>query len=202
MPTPITNLVYVHGTNGSGKSTLARSVVAAAGGVSRYVPNKDPGVVKCGATHTSKGIVLMGKYGSACGGVDGIQPYAALHDELQFHCMTNGARVFAEGLVTPGLSTCVTFASYFGRATFILLDVPEEECIRNVLKRRNQKGTTKEYDPANLYRKAKSARNWADRLERAGLEVHRLQFMQAYKLSLELLGLQLPNKESLLKGKT
>lgn len=192
----MTTLVYVHGTNGSGKSTLARGVLASAGGaqgVSMLL-----GSPKATYTHTGDaGVVLAGKYGTACGGVDGFQPYADLHHVLKQQSAI-GRSVFAEGLVTPGQDTCVTFASYFDHAVFILLDTPETICIQNVLKRRAAKGNVKPYDPKNLYRKLASARSWATRLERAGLEVHRLQYRQAYNLTLELLGLPEPSVDDLL----
>lgn len=192
----MTTLVYVHGTNGSGKSTLARAVLAAAGGA--FDVCKLTSIPKATWTRTgTEGVVLAGKYGTACGGVDGMQPYAALHDVLQ-HNVGFVRNVFAEGLVTPGVGTCQTFASYFDRAVFILLDTPETICIKNVLKRRAAKGTTKPYDPKNLYRKLASARSWADRLERAGLEVHRVQYRQAYNMALELLGLPEPSVDDLL----
>lgn len=189
-------LVYVHGTNGSGKSTLARAVLVAAGGpkgLGRLIANPK-------ATWTSTGsgkVVLAGKYGTACGGVDGFQPYADLHQVLKKQAGF-GKNVFAEGLVTPGQDTCVSFASYFDQATFILLDTPDTVCIKNVLRRRSAKGTTKEYDPKNLYRKQTSARNWANRLERAGLEVMRLQYTEARRTVLELLGLPEPSVDDLL----
>lgn len=192
----MSTLVYVHGTNGSGKSTLARAVLAAAGGAQGV--SKLVGSPKATYTHTSHaGVVLAGKYGTACGGVDGIQPYADLHHILKQQSALE-RNVFAEGLVTPGVDTCTAFASYFDQAAFILLDTPDTVCINNVLKRRAAKGTTKPYDPKNLYRKQVSARSWADRLERAGLNVHRLQYRQAYNLTLELLGLPEPSVDDLL----
>lgn len=192
----MSTLVYVHGTNGSGKSTLARAVLAATGGAQEVC--KLPANPKATWTATGRaGVVLAGKYGTACGGVDGFQPYADLYRVLMLRARA-GDNVFAEGLVTPGQDTCVSFAELFNEAVFILLDTPDTVCIKNVLKRRKAKGNTKPYDPKNLYRKQQSARNWADRLERAGLTVHRLQYRQAYRLTLELLGLQEPSAEDLL----
>jgi energy-coupling factor transporter ATP-binding protein EcfA2 len=192
----MTTLVYVHGTNGSGKSTLARAVLAAARGAQGV--SKLLGSPKATWTHTgTAGVVLAGKYGTACGGVDGLQPYADLHLVLQEQ-VAFGRSVFAEGLVTPGQDTCVKFASYFDHAVFILLDTPDTVCIKNVLKRRATKGTTKPYDPKNLYRKQVSARSWAYRLERAGLHVQRLQYRQAYTSALKLLGLTEPSVHDLL----
>lgn len=189
-------LVYVHGTNGSGKSTLARAVLAAAGGaqaVQRLPANPKATWTPAGRA----GVVLAGKYGTACGGVDGIQPYADLYRVLMLRARA-GDSVFAEGLVTPGQDTCVSFAKLFSQATFILLDTPDTVCIQNVLHRRAAKGTTKPYDPKNLYRKQVSARSWADRLERAGLTVERLYYRQARTRVLELLGLPEPSVQELL----
>jgi len=182
-------LIYVHGTNGSGKSTLARAVLAAAGGPKAV--DHLPGTPKGSWTTTpDPGMCLVGKYLTSCGGVDGILPYALTYDILDH--LTNPFQyvgVLAEGLVTPGKGTCTRFAALFDRAVFILLDTPEQQCIENVLKRRAAAGNEKPYSPDNLYKKARSARMWVDNLERAGLEVHRLQFPDALRLSLAALHL-------------
>lgn len=192
----MSTLVYVHGTNGSGKSTLARAVIAAAGGSIGYEEHANK-PDKCGSTYTGEGLVLMGKYERACGGVDGISPYVRVHEEMKRTAEEDGD-VFAEGLITPGVETCKQFVSYFDRAVFIMLATPEEKCIEHVLRRRRVKGNTKPYDTANLYRKAQSARSWADRLETVNLDVRRLQYRAAYDLILELFGLQSPSVDDLL----
>lgn len=198
----MSTLVYVHGTNGSGKSTLARELVVAAGGATQVL-QLGPRGTKAPITRTAQGLVLLGKYGNACGGVDGYSPYAAVLDVLV--PLTTGYRprsmrpcVFGEGLVTPGVETCQRMAERFMAAHFVHLDTPVPDCIAHVLQRRKAKGTTKPYDPANLYKKAKTAASWADRLERHGLTVHRLQYSQAYTFCLETLGLQAPSLETLL----
>lgn len=191
-------LVYVHGTNGSGKSTLARAVIAAAGGFQSYVASKSGKQGKAGTTTTPSGVALLGSYARACGGVDGFSPYAHIHEELIAHSLFPTARVFAEGLITPGVETCQKFAGYFDRAVFIVLNTPAEDCIKHVLLRRNRKGNDKPYTPEKLHDKHRSALRWGDRLEGVGLEVHRLKYSQAYTLSLELLGLPLPSVEDLL----
>jgi energy-coupling factor transporter ATP-binding protein EcfA2 len=193
-----TTLVYVHGTNGSGKSTLARAVLAAAGGFEEYVPVKEGKEGKAGYTSAKSGVVLLGKYERACGGVDGYSPYAHIHEVMQGRAVLGDSRVFAEGLVTPGLETCQRFASYFDKAVFIVLNTPTDVCIKNVLARRTRKGNDKMYTPEKLYDKHRSALRWGDRLEAVGLTVHRLKYPQAYTLSLELLGLPLPSVEDLL----
>lgn len=190
------SLVYVHGTNGSGKSTLARAILAAAGGatgVNYLMPNK-----KATYTHTKTAhVVLVGKYGAACGGVDGLSPYASIHGVVEQNAGV-GRSVFAEGLITPGVETCKALASHFNEHLFIFLDTPVEQCIANVLKRRARKGNTKAYDPANLYKKRQSAEGWARRLTEAGLSVKTLTWDNAYTLSLERLGLEDPELTTLL----
>lgn len=196
----MSTLLYVHGTNGSGKSTLARAVMAAAGGSAGYQETaKRPN--KCGATYTMEGIVMMGKYGTACGGMDGISPYALALPEMRRHALEDG-NVFAEGLITPGVVTCATMAGMFDTAVFIHLNTPNHVCVKNVLGRRARKGTDKPYNPANLHKKAHSAEGWARRLTDAGLNVKRLEWVQAYRLCLELLGLPLPGVETLLGKRT
>lgn len=178
-------LVYVHGTNGSGKSTLARALIDAAGGV-RDEPRNTSKEGKAFLTGTQAGLNLVGKYGNACGGVDGVSPYKLTHHVMLINAIFPEARVFAEGLITPGVETCQKFASYFEKAVFIHLNTPEAQCIKNVLKRRKEAGNTKPYDPANLHKKAHSAAGWARRLEGAGLDVRRLNYPQALRECLAL----------------
>jgi hypothetical protein len=177
--------VYVYGTNGSGKTTLAREVIKAAGGVA---VNR-PGVGKASVTHTVHGAALVGRYGNACGGIDGIQPYADAVDVIFKHGALEDTPLFAEGLVQPGWRNCELMASWFDTAQFILLETPEDQCVANVLKRRAAAGNTKPYDPANLHRKASAARSWANLLERNGVPVVRLNYPQAKRLTFKLLGL-------------
>jgi hypothetical protein len=188
-------LVYVHGTNGSGKSTLARAVLAAAGGA-RCEPWNTSNVGKAYITEARAGVYLLGRYGTACGGLDGYSPYALALPAAR--AASKMGHVFAEGLITPGVQTCQTLASNFDRAVFIHLATPVGDCIVNVLARRNRKANAKPYDPANLYKKAQSAASWADRLERNGLEVQRLNYRQAYSLTLDVLGLDSPDVDFLL----
>jgi energy-coupling factor transporter ATP-binding protein EcfA2 len=182
------SLVYVHGTNGSGKSTLARHLVALAGGATTCV--NVVADAKAFVTMTKERVDFLGRYDNACGGVDGYSPYAAIHDAVKLCLLADkSSRVFGEGLITPGVETCQRLADNFDQHLFIAMDVPEEQCIRNVLKRRATKGNDKPYDPANLLRKLASVQSWADRLEGAGLRVQRLDWRGAYLASAQRLGL-------------
>lgn len=183
----MSKLVYVHGTNGSGKSTLARALLAQAGGVtgvSKLTKHK-----KVTYTHTKSGVVFAGTYGSACGGVDGLNPYHGILDVIRDNAAM-ARNVFAEGLVTPGLETCQRMADLVDDAWFIYLQTPDEQAVRNVLARRARKGTDKPYNPDNLYKKTKSAESWANRLFNAGHRVVFAPWDLAYTVSANVLGLE------------
>jgi hypothetical protein len=195
----VSALVYVHGTNGSGKSTLARSVVAAAGGSVGEENTPLAYKAKAFTTYSNEGVLFLGRYGNACGGLDGYSPYAAVLDVLAFHRNRDlDLRVFAEGLITPGVDTCLKLAGFFDETHFIHLDTPVEDCIKHVMARRKRKGNDKPYDPANLYKKAQSAESWAKRLKNNGMDVHTLDYRAAYKLTLAALGLDSPSVDDLL----
>jgi hypothetical protein len=181
-------LIYVHGTNGSGKSTLARALLAAAGGPFAIgTLNDNP---KASYTHTNEGVVFIGKYGTACGGVDGLSPYASINDIVDHHVGMGDPRMFAEGLITPGVETCQRLADKVDRHLYIFLDTPVEQCVENVLKRRRTKGNVKPYDPDNLLKKRRSAMSWAERLGKHGLQIESMTWIQAYCRCLQMLDLQ------------
>lgn len=188
---PRIDIIYAHGTNGSGKSTLARALIKAAGGVIgvNYSHNNRHQTY----THTKAGVILIGKYGNACGGVDGVSPYSAAIDTTEEQVALWSRQVFLEGLATPGLATCQRIAS-MGNALFIFLDTPVDQCITNVLKRREARGTTKPYDPANLHKKQRSVESWAARCAQAGLQVERLSWDNAYTRILRAYNLKRPKE--------
>lgn len=173
-------LIYVHGANGCGKSTLARYLLICSGGVvqTRVCPSGGASL-----TETTSGPVFVGRYRTATGGADGVQPYASVVMALQWLLRSSAKHIFVEGLMTPGVATCGVIyqtAHNFGvRCDFILLDIPTEVCTCNVLTRRARKGNEKPYDNAHLLKKHKSAGNWANNLRAAGMPCHNLTWRKA-----------------------
>jgi len=191
----MSTLIYVHGTNGSGKSTLARRVGVAAGGFGGQ--HRVPKNKRAFWTTTPADVSFVGRYGNKCGGVDGVQPYAAVFQIMQF-IADNNEHAFAEGLITPGVESCKRMAGMFEDHTFIALAVPIEVCVQHVVQRRAAARNIKPYDPANLIKKAGTVLSWADRLAAQGLHVKLLDPRSAYRHTLELLGLREPSVEDLL----
>lgn len=173
-------LIYVHGTNGSGKSTLARKILDRFG--KGEVFNMDgPDFKKVTYTETLlPELVMAGKYANACGGVDGISPYAAVYDVMKRHS-AEGKSVFAEGLITPGIESCRKFAQAFDNHLFIHLATPIETCIAQVEQRRMDAENYKDFDPTNLLKKRKSAESWARRMKAENFQMETLTFNEAYE---------------------
>lgn len=146
-------------------------------------------------THTRKYLVLVGPYRTATGGADSVQPYALVPKTIH-HSLVQGYSVFCEGLMTPGVETCrqIWASSVKLRVdvTFLLLDVPIDECIAHVQARRDRKGNDKPYDPELLVKKHRSSSNWIENLKAAGLPTQKLPWkaardfcLHAYNLSAE-----------------
>lgn len=184
------HLIYVHGTNGSGKSTLARYLIMCAGGIKKIAPHPVTGA-KC--TYTYGPLALVGKYSTATGGADGVQPYASV-PTTALALLADGYNVMVEGLMSPGVETCKTLtrkARKLGATVrFIRLDIGFYQSCINVQRRRMLVGNTKPFDPINVRKKQKSCDGWFTNLAAAGLPVWGLNWEQArdyclsaYKLS-------------------
>lgn len=187
---PRQHLIYVHGTNGSGKSTLARYLIMCSGGIKRIAPHPATGA-KC--TYTYGPLALVGKYRTATGGADGVQPYASV-PATALALLADGHSVLVEGLMSPGVETCKTLCAKARRlgaeVRFIRLDIGFYQSCENVKRRRMLVGNTKPFDPINVRKKQKSCDGWFTNLAAAGLPIYGFNWEQArdyclfaYKLS-------------------
>jgi hypothetical protein len=174
----VSAFIYVHGPNGAGKTTLAYSLITCAGGIVEEKRTKAGALLSI----TKENVVFIGKYRTACGGADGVQPYSLVPDAVRV-CLANKRHVFCEGLMTPGVETCQTmarFARYHRvNAVFILLDASIDVCTRHVVERRERNGNFKPYDNAHLVKKHRSSKNWANNLRAAGLTCLNLKWGEA-----------------------
>lgn len=165
-------LTYVHGTNGSGKSTLARYLIMCAGGIRSIHPHPRTGA-KC--TYTYGPLALVGKYSTATGGADGVQPYS-LVPQTALALLEDGRDVLVEGLMTPGVDTCADLyrkARKLGASVrFIRLDIGFYQSCENVKRRRHLVGNDKPFDPINLRKKQNTCQSWFGRLADAKLPIY------------------------------
>lgn len=183
------HLIYVHGTNGSGKSTLARYLIMCAGGIKRIAPHPATGA-KCTYTHSR--LALVGKYSTATGGADGVQPYASV-PTTALALLADGHNVMVEGLMSPGVETCKTLTrkarKFSADVRFIRLDIGFYQSCENVKRRRMLVGNTKPFDPINVRKKQKSCDGWFTNLAAAGLPIWGLNWEQARDYCLSAYGL-------------
>lgn len=188
VPSKTSVLVYVHGTNGSGKSTLARALMDRADGPSHL--GMLPGQPKAAWTRTKRGAVFVGRYHTPTGGVDGVQPYAAVLDIIDFLTSRTRPRLFLEGVLSPGREKCKQMASMVDTHLFVHLATPLDQCIENVMKRRRERGSDKPLNPDNLIKKHRQAKNWENNLRAEGLNVAALTYDEAYEKASRLLRLR------------
>lgn len=186
---PTRALIYVHGTNGSGKSTLARYLIMCAGGIKAIKPHPRTGA-KC--TYTHRALALVGKYSTATGGADGVQPYA-LVPQTALALLADGHDVLVEGLMTPGVDTCAELtrkARKLGASVrFIRLDIGFYQSCENVKRRRHLVGNAKPFDPINLRKKQQTCHSWFERLAEARLPIYGFDWRNARDYCLSTYGL-------------
>lgn len=191
--------VYIHGTNGAGKTTLARALMVCARGTIIEAKVHDAMVTIATLRRDSqKDLVFVGKYRSATGGFDTVQPFADGVKAAITRAMCYGEQVVMESLVTPGVDTCKQLADGIKDVTFFWLDVPLPRCIEQMNQRRAARGSEPLEDVSNVEKKAASVASWARRLTEAGLHVERGDWDYVYARCKQILNLTEPPEEELL----
>ena len=155
-------VVKLGGGNGSGKSSIARALLGTA-----PVPFYDdliPGKV-AGYTCEFEGIKIrvLGRYESACGGVDAIgkiDKWLPLVEK--YSTDTTVDVVFFEGILSgQTFGRCGAFSdTQVGRWIYAAIDAPVEVCLERIMQRRQESGNTKPRTPA-LEKSVKNAHRCA-----------------------------------------
>lgn len=179
-------LVNIRGTNASGKSSLVRMLMKHLAKTYKSTPflidGKEAGYRfrRPGGTD----VLVLGKYATACGGLDASFSYPGAADDVIFFLdeLAGKGHVVAEGVVAMGsygigrLQAFATNQEAKGNhVIFALMDTPLQTCIARCEQRRAEKAAAKgkeakPLDPANL--KSKWESNWKDigKLRELGLD--------------------------------
>jgi len=119
-------------------------------------------------------IFLMGSYETTCGGTDKIKKQQEIADRaIEYY--RKGFHVIFEGLLVsklgPGGTVTKALVKEADNAVwFVFLDTPTELCLERVLKRREERGDFREFDPhKSFYRDHKYTHKCKDNLEKAGI---------------------------------
>lgn len=194
-------VLNIRGTNGSGKSTAVRLLMEKMGTRSPFqLDGKEAGYRF--ATPAGK-VFVMGKYTTACGGMDSSFSYKGAADDVVWlvHELSASGHVVAEGVIALG--------SYgFGRLTklaadleaqghhmiFALMDTPLDVCITRCEARRAEKAAAKgkdpkPLDPHNLESKWDATHKDHERLGAAGLDCRLIPYQDPLPTILSWLGL-------------
>jgi hypothetical protein len=168
-------ILNIRGTNGSGKSTLVCQLMQHFGIVSELV--EPSGKVWGYELHNN--IRVLGRYTTACGGVDAIKEERK-PGQRGFHNTRKGVALLASlgHVVFEGVLWSTVFKSSDLCAKelpqhhfiFAMLDTPAEICIQRVLSRREEKKNQKPFDPRELLSKVEQVRRRQTDLEKAGYD--------------------------------
>ncbi len=147
--TAMASIIDIRGTHGSGKSWIVHQLLKEHG---RTSVREDGAHLGCRLGRLNA--VVLGNYGSTCGGCDQIDRA----DEV-----VRRVRLFASRyryVILEGILVAHTFKRYNDLAEeleqeghnyhFCFLDTPLETCIDRVLARRKERGQTKEFNPKHL----------------------------------------------------
>jgi len=142
-------IIQVRGTSGSGKSTLVRRVMEMYGGVRLKIKREKrrqpfaylltrkteaPSTVAAG-----RQLVVLGHYESPCGGCDTIKTYDEIFAAVR-EADSQGYDVLFEGLLMSTDKTHIAkLAGEYPDHLIVGLDVPIDECLASINKRRREK---------------------------------------------------------------
>lgn len=139
-------IINIRGTHGSGKSTVLR----------QFLDNYKSQVIQPEGVHKPEGylcltpfgdVYIVGSYKTACGGCDGIQPYALIWPRVLDYA-TRGHVLFEGALVSNSYGNIGRYSEMFGdQFVFAFLDTPLKTCIDRILERRKKNGNIKPFDP-------------------------------------------------------
>ena len=151
-------VIKLGGCNGSGKTTLARAVMDLAGvqPCTVLLPSGKWTKVYL-AKYEGHHLVVLGKYDTACGGMDTISDKNDRLWLLDVYCK-RGNIVFYEGLITGktygamGELSEKHVRSKKGIWLYTFMDTSFDDCVSRVLQRREAKGNDSPFDPERTMR--------------------------------------------------
>jgi hypothetical protein len=161
----------IRGTNGSGKTTAVTQLIRYLRG-STMLDEKG----KIWAYNLQNRIYVLGRYETPTGGCDGIRTQEAIYAGIR--TLAALGNVVFEGFLISGMYARYRELEEELKPThhwiWACLDTPLEKCIEQTVKRRAEKGNTKEFNPANLGAKFRAVVTTRVTLENEGRDVRTL----------------------------
>lgn len=159
----------IRGTSGSGKSHIVHSILKSNEHDELFIPNTK--IVE--AYHvTSMDVNIIGRYGSQCGGCDGIPTQDVVCGKVKRFSDPN---IIFEGLlVSHSFQRYHLLAKKSGPIIFCFLNTTPEKCIERVYQRRVLKGTTGKFNEDQIHRDWAAVDRCREKFIEAGHTVYQL----------------------------
>src|SRR5690554_107408 len=134
-------IVNIRGTHGSGKSTVVREIIKMYDGTFESINEKGrPNNYCVKLPGTKKTLYVIGSYETACGGCDGIQPYADIWPRVEKFAAL-GHVLFEGALVSSSYGNIGRSSEAYGdQFIFAFMDTPLNTCINRIVERRLARG--------------------------------------------------------------
>jgi thymidylate kinase len=184
-------IINIRGTSGAGKSHLVRSVMA------RYLNRKavtverrrQPLFYRLSDPSSPRPLMVLGHYETACGGCDTIKTVDEVY-RLVRQGIGEAHNVLFEGIMVQDDVTRMVELANSGVDTVrvIFLTTPVEECLRAVQERRDARGDTRPFNPANTEGRARTLRRTHQRLLEGAVTLLDLDREGALQAARTLLG--------------
>lgn len=167
-------IIQIRGTSGSGKSTLARIILDSMSPCMKHlVPGRRQPLFYTGIRAGGRKVAVLGHYATACGGVDTITDRGETFRLAEIHA-NDGFDVIMEGVIlSDEVPRTVELARKFP-LTVLHMDVPLEDCLAGIRKRREAKGNEKPLNPANTQKRIPAIARACARLSASGVQVRRV----------------------------
>ena len=173
----MSTIVAIKGTNGSGKSTVVRALIAHLGTAAKLRFNNKEAGYRC--RYGEGALFVLGKYKTACGGLDSSFSYGGAADDLLLciDTLAGKGHVCCEGVIaitSYSHDRMTRFADKLKRKghrmIFARIDTPAELCVERVKQRRIEAGNPKPFKPDKLLHKYESILKSQEKLKQAGYD--------------------------------
>jgi len=191
----MSTLLNIRGTNGSGKSTVVRDLMLRQGIVSSIKNEKG----KTWAYELGEKIFVLGRYETACGGLDTYKDFAQTRTAIR-SLLPLGHIVMEGVLWSTVFKQSDEVAREFPQhhCIWAMLDTPAEICLRRVKARQEEKGKVKDIDEALLIDKIEQITRRQAALKDEGWDTRILPWTNPFPVVCEWLtneGVLMPREE-------
>lgn len=157
-------IVNLRGTHGSGKSTVATKIMAKYG-AQPVIAVDGKSLVGYNVQLPTGLLFVVGKYETACGGCDGIQPYDRIWPRVSMASLVSDHILFEGALISTTYGSIGKASEIYGEDfVFAFLDTPLDVCVTRVNARRAERGVEPIVDTKNIYSKYETIKRLYNRL--------------------------------------